>query len=47
MRRKERDQSMRVGDSDWNTVTDASNVNQRWKENFEWLINVDLEGEQN
>ena len=31
---------MQVRDSDGNTVTDASNVKQRWKEYFEWLLNV-------
>ena len=42
VKRKERDQmSMRVRDSDGNIVTDASDVKQRWKEYFEWLLNVD------
>ena len=42
MKRKERDQmSMRVRDSDGNVVTDASDIKQRWKEYFEWLLNVD------
>ena len=32
MKRKERDQmSMRVRDSDGNSVTDVSDVKQRWK----------------
>ena len=33
--------SMRVRDSDGNIVTDASDVKQRWKEYFEWLLTVD------
>ena len=42
MKRKERDQrSMLVRDSDGNIVTDASDVEQIWKEYFEWLLNVD------
>ena len=42
VKRKERNQmSMRVKDSDGNVVTDASDVKQRWKEYFEWLLNVD------
>ena len=32
---------MRVRDSDGNIVTDASDVKQRWKEYFEWLLKVD------
>ena len=44
MKRKERDQiSMRVRDNDGNTVTDASDIKQRWREYFEWLLNVDDE----
>ena len=30
-----------LGDSDGNIVTDANDVKQRWKEYFEWLLNVD------
>ena len=42
MKRKERDlMSMRVRDNDGNIVTDARDVKQRWKEYFEWLLNVD------
>ena len=42
MKRKDRDQmSMRVRDSDENIMTDASDVKQRWKEYFEWLLNAD------
>ena len=42
MKGKERGQmSMRVRDSDGNIVTDASDVKQRWKEYFEWLLNED------
>ena len=42
MKRKERDQmSMRVRDSDGNIVTDATDVKERWKEYFEWLLKVD------
>ena len=47
MKRKERDQMMRVRDSDNNIVNDASDVKQRWKKYFEWLLNVLMEGEQN
>ena len=42
MNRKERNQlSMKVRDNDGNIVTGASDVKQRWKEYFEWLLNVD------
>ena len=42
VKRKERDQmSMQVRNSDGNVVTDASDVKRRWKEYFEWLLNVD------
>ena len=42
MKRKDRGQmNMQVRDSDGNIVTDASDVKQRWKEYFEWLLNVD------
>ena len=42
MKRKEKDQmNMRVRDSDGNIETDANDVKQRWKEYFEWLLNVD------
>ena len=42
MKRKERDQmSMQVRDSDGNIVTNASDVKKRWKEYFEWVLNVD------
>ena len=41
MKKNERDQmSVRVRDSDGNNVTDASDVKHRWKEYFEWLLNV-------
>ena len=41
MMRKERDQiGMGVKESDGNIVSDASDVKQRWKEYFEWLLNV-------
>ena len=44
MKRKERDQmSMQVRDNDGNIVTDASDIKQRWKEYFEWLLNVNDE----
>ena len=33
--------SMQIRDSDENVVTDASDVKQRRKEYFEWLLNVD------
>ena len=33
--------SMRVRDNDENIVTDGRDVKQRWKEYFEWLLNVD------
>ena len=33
--------NMRVRDSDGNIVADASDVKQRWKECFEWRLNVD------
>ena len=42
MKRKERDQmKMQVRDSDGNIVTDASDVKQKCKKYFEWLLNVD------
>ena len=41
-KRKERDQiRMQIGDSGRNIVTGASDIKQRWKEHFEWLLNVD------
>ena len=33
--------SMGVRDNDGNIVTDASDIKQRWKKYFEWLLNVD------
>ena len=32
---------MQVRDTDGNIMNDASDVKQRWKEQFEWLLNVD------
>ena len=32
---------MQVRDNDGNIVTDASYIKQRWKEYYEWLLNVD------
>ena len=44
IKRKERDEmSMRIRDNDGIILTGASDVKQRWKEYFEWLLNVDDE----